>query len=195
MAQTPTTPAMVTSKATVILSLLLLGASIGTSSGSWRQYRSSRGFVVMYPGSWFHFGSSSDRLDIRSARGGAEGVIIKQGQASIGVFEPPDSAGPELDKIVHYYMRDEPVMSRREILRRSRRHGCEQLTEAIFKEPIIPAEGALAKVPVTVNTLLLCRIGDRVIATLQRNFEGDGRQDYYRQVAVRMAGGIELVSK
>jgi hypothetical protein len=78
-------------KRVVVALLMSLGCAAFAASDGWHLFRSSAGFSVLYPRTWVRNGVSTDRLQVRSSKGGAEGIGIKQGQAEITVMEAPES--------------------------------------------------------------------------------------------------------
>lgn len=89
------------SKRKIVLVLLMgLGSMAFAAPYGWHLFRSTAGFSVLYPGTWVRNGVSADRLQVRSSRGGAEGIGIKQGQAEITVMEAPESTQKTLAQVV-----------------------------------------------------------------------------------------------
>src|SRR5271168_1452678 len=121
--------------------LLALGGTAFASTDGWKLFDSPFGLSVSYPGNWFDIGASLDnligasvdRLYIRSAKDGAEGIGIKQGQADITVREADASSYQTLAQIIAYYTQDTTVLSRRNIPVEASGGGCE-LQEIISKE-------------------------------------------------------------
>jgi len=180
----------------VIASVLALGVAAFASATAWLQFESSTNFSVAYPGDWFRFGVSTDRLGIRSSRGGAEGVIIKRGQAMISVTEEEGASTETLAQVIEYYAKDTTVLSRRDISDRSHKQTCGNLEEVISRGPVIPAEDASVSVPNIVNTEFFCEAdGHKILTVILRNWEDDHRQKQYQQVALRMARSIRLTQR
>jgi hypothetical protein len=181
---------------TVVAALLLtfLGAALASTDG-WQRFSSSAGFSVLYPGTWVRNGVSKDRLQLRSSRGGAEGVGIKQGQAEITVMEAPESSKQTLAQVIAYYTEDTTVLSHKDFPGEAGPRGCSILKEVTSKEPAIPPEDSPIKVPNIINTDFFCEVDGRKIVALLRNWEGDAKQEEYQQIAVRMAQGIRLTKQ
>jgi hypothetical protein len=177
-------------KAVVVL-LLLLSITAFASTNGWHWFTSSNNFSVMYPASWFRISASADRLQLLSSKGGAEGVIIKHGQAEITVMEAQASLSKTLAQVIDDYTRGTSVLSRRDVPGKPNKHGCGNLKEVISKEQPIPSTDAAINVPYVVNTDFFCEAGGHKIVTLLRNWEGDKRQEEYQQIALRMARGIK----
>lgn len=178
-------------KAVVVL-LLTLGGAAFASTGGWQLFSSSTGFSVSYPGSWFKAGISKDRLQLRSSKGGAEGIGIKQGQAEITVIEAQASSSQTLAQVIAYYTQDTTVLSHRNVSTEAGKGGCSELQEITSKEPAVPPADSPISVPNIINTDFFCEVHGRKIATLLRNWEGDKRQEGYQQVALQMAKSIRL---
>ena len=147
----------------------------------------------MYPETWFKIGASSDRLDLRSSRGGAEGVGIKRGQAEIDVMEAPESSDKTLSQVIDYYLFGASVLSRKDIVTGVQRDGsCSDLKKVVSKEEVVPAEDIPIPVPYFINTHFFCEVHGHKIVTMLINWEGDGRQQQYQQVALRIAKSIHV---
>lgn len=159
----------------------------------WLEFRSSTGFTVDYPPNWFRDGISTEGLSILSAKHGAEAVIIRPGIADIVVIQPPDSIGPEITNVIRRYTRGVVLDSEWEVPVVPATGSCERLRGVTFRAPIIPPEDATGEVPVAVNTLLVCRVKQRVVVTIERHIAGDRKQAYYRDVATQMARSIKAL--
>ena len=175
------------SKLVVVVFFLL--SSTAFSSGSWKLFRSSDKFSIEYPSWWFPIGASGRQLQIRSSKGGAEGVIIKSGQALISVRQ--ESSPKTMAQVINLYTHEMTELSRKNISLQSDHRHC-SLTEIVAKEPVISPEDAAGSVPITVNTMFFCELQNRNIVLVLRNYEGDKRQSQYQQVALRMAKSISL---
>lgn len=176
---------------TVVATLLLAvgGAAVASTDG-WERFSSSTRFSVMYPKTWVRNGVSTDRLQLLSSEGGAEGVGIKQGQAELTVLEAPESSKQTLIQVIAYYTQDTMVLSHKDVPGKPGPHGCSILKEVISKEPAIPPADSPIKVPNIINTNFFCEADGRKIVTLLRNWEGDTKQEEYQQTALRMAKSI-----
>lgn len=179
-------------RAVVALLLTLWGGAFAETDG-WQRFNSSNRFSVRYPGSWFRAGISTDRLQLRSSKGGAEGVGIKQGQAEITVMEAQASSSQTLAQVIAYYTQDTTVLSHKNVPAEASKGGCSELEEITSKEPAVPPADSPIRVPNIINTDFFCEVAGRKIVTLLRNWEGDKRQEEYQQVALRMARDIQLV--
>ena len=177
----------------VVALFLTLGGAVFASTDGWERFSSSTGFSVWYPGSWFRVGISTDRLQLRSSKGGAEGVGIKQGQAEITVMEARASSTQALAQVIAYYTQDTTVLSRRDVSAEAGKGGCSDLEEITSKEPAVPPADSPISVPNIINTNFFCEVHGRKIVTLLRNWEGDKQQEEYQQTALRMAKGIKLL--
>jgi hypothetical protein len=174
----------------ITILLLTVCAGVFASTDKWQRFNSSSGFSVMYPSTWFRIGISTDRLQLLSSKGGAEGVIIKPGQAEITVVEARASSTKTLTQIADDYTQGAVVLSRRDIPPELTGHGCRNLQEVISKEqPVSPTDTPI-DVPYVVNTDLFCEAGGHKIVTLLRNWEGDQRQEEYQRIVLRMAKSI-----
>lgn len=181
-------------KAVVALLVTLCCAALAATDG-WRPFKSSTGFSVSYPETWVRNGVSTDRLQLRSSKGGAEGIGIKQGQAEITVMEAPESSKQTLAQVIAYYTQDTTVLSQKDVQGEAVPHSCSSLKEVTSKEPAIPPADSPINVPTIINTDFFCAVDGRKIVTLLRNWEGDKRQQEYQQVALRMAREIRMVHK
>jgi hypothetical protein len=180
-------------KKVVILLLLMLGGGVAVASASgWQRFSSSNHFSVLYPLAWVRNGVSTDRLQLRSSRGGAEGIGIKQDQAEITVMETPDSSRQTLAHVIAYYTQETTVVSRKDVPVEAAQSGCSELKEVTSKEPSIPPGDSPISVPTIINTDFFCEVQGRKIVVLLRNWEGDKQQGKYQQVALRMAKGIRV---
>jgi hypothetical protein len=94
---------MVSQKHKIVVALLLtLGGAVFASTDGSQRLNSSSGFAVLYPGSWFRIGVSTDRLQLLSSKRGAEGIVIKPGQAEItGGTSISDSNAGRSDRVLH----------------------------------------------------------------------------------------------
>lgn len=129
---------MMSKKKAVVTFLMALGCMAFAASDGWRLFRSSTGFSVSYLGTWVRNGASTDRLQVRSSKGGAEGVGIKQGQAEITVMEAPESSKQTLTHVIAYYTLDTTVLSQKDVSGEANPHGCTKLKEVISRESAIP---------------------------------------------------------
>ena len=178
-------------KAVVVLLLTLGGVAVASTDG-WQRFSSSSHFSVLYPGAWVRNGVSTDRLQLRSSEGGAEGVGIKPGQAEITVMEAQESSKQTLAQVIAIYTQDTTVLSRKDVPGEAASRGCSELKEITSKEPAVPPGDSPISVPTIINTDFFCEVQGRKIVTLLRNWEGDKRQAEYQQVALRMAKVIRL---
>lgn len=172
-------------------SLLAVAFTISASTVEWKQFRSSEGFSVSYPGTWFTIGSSPDRLQILSAQYGAEGVVIKQNEAEIVALEAPESA--TLAEVIAQYKTGATVLRQRSLpVVRGAESSCTDLRELIVKEPAVPREDSPISVPHLINTQFFCQARDHKIVIMLRNWQGDAKQLSYQKVALRMAKSIRV---
>lgn len=182
------------SKKKAVVTLMALGCTAFAASDGWRLFRSSAGFSVSYPGTWVRNGVSTDRLQVRNSKGGAEGVGIKQGQAEITVMKAPESSKQTLAHVIAYYTQDTTVLSQKDVPGKVGPHGCSNLKEVISRESAIPPGDSPISVPAIINTDFFCEVDRRKIVTLLRNWEGDKRQQEYQQVALRMTKEIRITA-
>ncbi len=180
---------------TVVALILLLAGAAFASTDRWQRFSSSNHFSVLYPAAWVRNGASTDRLQLRSSAGGAEGIGIKQGQAEITVMEAQESSKQTLAQVIVFYTQDTTVLSRKDVAGETASSGCSELKEVISKEPAVPPGDSTISVPTIINTDFFCEVQGRKIVTLLRNWEGDKRQQEYQQVALRMAKGIHVASQ
>lgn len=160
---------------------------------TWKSFTGNTGFSVRYPNSWVRKGISNDSLTILSSKGGAEGVIIKKGQAMISVGEASEHASSSLSRAIKYYTQDEDIISKRDIANDDIvDRGCDDLHEVISKEGIVPPQDVLGHVPYVVNTEFFCKANGHVYVTVLRNFEGDKKQAAYQQIALQVARSLRI---
>lgn len=191
-----TAPTLTMSKKKIVVALLMaLGSTAFAAPHSWRLFRSSIGFFVSYPGTWVRSGVSTDRLQIRNSKGGAEGVSIKPGQAEITVMDARESSKQTLAQVSAYYTQDAKVVSQKDVPGETVVNGCSNLKEIISKETAIPPRDSPISVPRVINTDLFCEVAGHKIVILLRNWEGDKRQREYQQVALQMARSIRMTSR
>lgn len=146
-------------------------AAFGSIDG-WQRFSNSARFSVLYPGTWVRNGVSTDRLQLLSSKGGAEGIGIKQGQAEITVMEAPESSKQTLAQVIAFYTQDTTVFSHKDVPREPGSHGCSNLKEVTSKEPAIPPADSSIKMPNIINTYFFCEADGRKIVALLRNWEG-----------------------
>jgi hypothetical protein len=181
---------MIVERQQVFIALLLALHGVAfASTDAWLRFSSSHHFSVAYPATWFRIGGSTDRLQILSSKGGAEGVIIRHGQAEIVVMEAYNSS-KTLPQIIDYYTQGVPVLSRRDVPNEPGKEGCGSLEEVISKEGAVPSADSPIRVPNIINTDFFCEVNGLKLVTLLRNWEGDERQAEYEDVALRMAKSI-----
>jgi hypothetical protein len=157
---------------------------------NWKSFKSTTGFSVKYPGSWFTKGASTDRLMILSSDGGAEAVVIKRGQAMISVKEE-EYTGSTLSQLIDHYTQDTDVLSRKNIRNeRAGTQGCRDLQQIVSREALVPPEDVPRSVPYMINTEYFCEIHGHKYVTVLRNFKGDKKQAMYQQVALRVAESL-----
>ena len=154
----------------------------------WKQFDSANGFSAMYPASWFRIGvSSENRLSILSSNGGAEGIVIKRGQAEIIAMQA-EPANATLSQIIDHYAQGGTVLSRKDIHNtHAVKRSCGDLKEVILKEEAVPREDVPVPVPHIVSTLFFCEVREHRFVTILRNWEGDERQEHYRRIALQVA--------
>lgn len=160
-------------------------------SVKWESFKSTTGFSVQYPESWYRKGISNDRLLILSSKGGAEAIIIKHGQAMISAMQAERHLGKSLSQIIRFYSQNVDIISRQKIRNRNAgKSGCSDLEEIVSKEGAVPPEDVPGTVSYIINTEFFCQINQRTYVTVLRNFQGDNSQAAYQQIALRMAESI-----
>lgn len=174
----------------IVLVVSLSFAQENTSENR-KLFKSTTGFTVSYPASWFRKGISTDRLMILSSKGGAEGLIIKRGQAVISVMEEREYLNASLSDVVDEYVKDTEVLSRTNIQNQNAEiRGCRELLEIVSKVPAVPPEDVPGPVPFFILTEYFCELNRHKYVTVLRNFEGDKKQAAYREVALRVAKSL-----
>ena len=182
------------SKEKVVVALLLVfGWAAFAASDGWNLFKSSTGFSISYPGTWVRSGASTDRLYIRSSKGGAEGIGIKHGQAEITAMEAPESSEQTLHQVIAYYTRDTTIISQQDVPEEKVPKNCSDLREVVSKEPAIPPGDSPISVPMIINTDFFCEVEGHKVVILLRNWEGDKRQQEYRHIALQMARGVRMI--
>ena len=179
----------------VVAFILTFGVLTFASEDVWQRFNSFSNFSVSYPGTWFRFGVSSDRLQLLSSKGGAGGIVINKGQAEIVVMEADGSPTKTLAQVNKSDMGDDVILSSRDVPPEPNKQGCSILKEVVSKEEAIPAADSPISVPFIINTDIFCAIHGHVITTLLRNWEGDNRQEDYQKVALRMAKSIRMTQR
>jgi hypothetical protein len=171
----------------VIITLFWSSATAFSYAPPWKLFSSDE-FTIQYPSAWYSTGAWAKKLQILSSKGGAEGIIIKKGQALINVEQV--ESPKQMSEVIDLYTHETTELSRSNIPFQSD-HRC-VLTEVVSKEPAIPPEDATGKVPYIINTEFFCALNNRNIVLVLRNWEGDKRQSQYQEVALRMAKSIRL---
>jgi len=180
---------------TLILGILI-SVSLAQESAAekWNRFKSSTGFTVEYPSTWFRKDVSKDELLILSSRGGAQAIIIRSGQGSISVSEEQKYLNSPMSQAIDYYLKDTEVLSRKTIHNENAgAPGCRGLEEIILKQPVTPPEDVPGPVPHEIDTLYFCEVNGRKYVTIQRNFEGDKKQAMYQKTALRVAQSLRAV--
>jgi hypothetical protein len=177
----------------IVIVALTVSVSIAqnTAPTTWKSFKSSTGFSVKYPDSWFPKGISKDRLTILSSRGGAEALIITGGQAVISVMEADGSEGSSLAQVIDHYSHDVHILSSHDIHNDNvGSQGCRELREIISTEAAVPPEDVPGPVPYIINTEYFCAVNEHIYVTALRNFDGDNKQAAYQRVALRVAESL-----
>ena len=175
--------------------LILVFPIQGNSEGTWKKFTSSTGFSVMYPGSWFRIGISTDRLAILSSEGGAEGIVIKRGQAEIIVTELQGPPGASLSELIRRDLKEEfAILFRRDLNSKTQNEaGCGLLKEVVSEQEAVAADvPARVHVPHIINTGFYCEIAGRKFSTLSKNWKGDERQRQYQRIALQVARSLRI---
>ena len=129
---------------------------------------------------------------IVSSKGGAEGIIIKRGQALISVTEDMTPANSTLSRVIDYYTQDTDILSRRSLRNdKAGLRGCRELTEVVSREAAVPQEDVPGPVPHIINTEYFCQVNAHKYVTVLRNFESDKKQPAYQEIASRVAQSIQ----
>jgi hypothetical protein len=175
--------------------LVILATASLPCTDTWQRFSSSSCFSVSYPATWFRIGASADRLQLLSSKDGAEGIVIKRGQAEITVVEGEGSPTKTLEEVIHYYTKGASILSRESIFTKRDDQGCRDLKEVMSKEEAVPPADSPISVPHVVNTNFFCELGSHKVVVLLRNWEGDDRQQEYQLVALQMAKSIRLMQR
>ncbi len=175
--------------------LVMLAATSLASMDTWQRFSSSSCFSVSYPATWFRIGVSADRLQLLNSKDGAEGIVIKRGQAEITVVEGEGSPTKTLEEVIHYYTKGASILASESIPADADDQGCRNLKEIISKEEPVPSADTPISVPHVVNTDFFCELGGHKVVVLLRNWEGDDRQREYQLVALQMAKSIRLMPR
>jgi len=167
--------------------LILLCISTSLQTG-WKRFASHTGFSVLYPATWLGTRVSENRLDILSSAGGAEGVVIRRGQAVIVVRELQGAATASLSDLIDVTTDDDSVLSRQELHGEAAHgQGCTTLTEVVSRVELGPGAH-------NIVTAFYCELHGRKFGTLLRNWEGDKRQEEYQRVALHVARSLRLIA-
>jgi hypothetical protein len=174
---------------TVVVIVVFSSLKSFSFTRSWKLFSSPDGFTVQYPSWWIPINDSPHQLGIRSSRGGAEGVIIKQGQAYINVGQV--NSPKSMAQVINNFEKESTELSRRNISADGAPGKC-PLIEIVSREPVIPPEDAAAPVPNVINTVYYCGINHHNIVLVLRDWEGDAKQSEYQALALRMAKSIRV---
>jgi len=179
----------------VLGALLLLPVMVGsaqtpTPPGNWKTFTSSTGFSVAYPGRWFPIGASEDRLQILSSNGGAEGVIIKRGQALISVLQVGSAQSGGMAAAIARETRGATVFSRRRVSVQPVLGAPQLIWEVISRSPAVPPQDILRKIPDEISTDYFVQSGTHIVDVTLVNWEGDGCQASYQDIAAKMGASI-----
>ena len=129
---------------------------------------------------------------ILSSRGGAEGVIIKRGQAVISVVQEGNTEST-LAQVIDRYTQETNIVSRRAIRNENAGgRGCRDLQEILSRENAVPTQDVPKPAPVIINTEYFCEVNKRKFVTVLRNFEGDKGQEMYQHIALRVAKSLRV---
>jgi len=178
-----------------LLATVFLAGTVAAlaSTSAWKEF-GTRDFFIIYPANWYRFEVTPDRLDLRSSKGGAEVVVIKDNQAYIFVGKERGSSAKTLAEVINYYNQEGKILSRRDIsVRPGSKQGCSDLKEFVVKDPAQPPEDLPkgAQVPYFIHTEFFCEMeGQKFVTLFLTNWEGDKQQAHYQQVALRMAESI-----
>jgi hypothetical protein len=168
-----------------------ISSVMGTSLSTWVSFHSDSGFTVQYPSSWFRKGISKRSLMIISSAGGAEGVIIKNGQGLISVVLRDNEL--TMLQLMDVYTRDAVVLARELVPRDgATKQECHELQKVVSKRGIVDQSAVPIPVPYVIDTDLFCEIGPRKFVIAVENFEGDPRQPIYQQTALRVAKSLHV---
>jgi hypothetical protein len=181
-----------------LIALLTLSCNAQeTVPAGWKQFRSDVGFVVSYPSTWFRIGTASkDRLQILTSEGGAEGIVIKRGQAELMVRELEGSRSRTLAQVIKRdTSENSSIQSRRDLWNRKvAKDECGSFTEVVSQEEAVPSKDVPVHVPPIINTDFYCEINGRKFSILAKNWEGDKRQQYYQHVALQVARTLRVTN-
>ena len=170
---------------------MLVGAAT-----AWPAFRSSEHFEVRYPTTWVRVGSdnglgeSTARLELRSSRGGAEGSVIRRGQAFLSVADATGEGAPDLAALVAARIRSHVVVRRDSIPGSAASGACPWFVEVDTRDPAAPPGTILGTVPDVNTAQFYCPIGTRRFVTFLSYYAGDPKQDVYRAVALRVARSL-----
>jgi hypothetical protein len=180
--------------ALVVLMLLQCRGQDAIRRPGWEEFKSSTGFRVAYPMAWFRIGASKDRLRILSSEGGAEGIVIKRGQAEIMVVELDGLPSATLSQLIDEDTREEAaILLRRDIHNGHAQKGsCINLKEVVSEQDAVPPNDVPTHVPYIINTDFYCEINGRKFSTLLKNWQGDKQQEQYRRAALEIAKSLRL---
>ena len=174
-----------------VLCTLILGAFLASADATgWHTFKSVLGFSVKYPPTWVKFGTSANQLDIRSSPGGAEGMVIKRGQAYISVVAAP--ASEPMSSLIRRYTGDGTVEMSTRV---SNVPGpCPRFTEIVVRDAAVLSADMPpgTTVPYFVHTIFFCEAPDSKAIVLLTNWEGDRRQRVYQGIALQIARTIRF---
>lgn len=176
---------------TVIIFVFSLSAV--SSSSALKRFDSPAKFSVRYPAPWFRIGTLGERLSLLSSEGGAEGIVIKPGQAEIVVTAAQVPPAATLTEVIEHYSEGASILSRIDIRNAGAgKQGCSELKEVVSEEHAVPPTDTPIPSPYIINTDLFCEAGGHNFVTLLRNWKGDKRQGQYQRVALNIMRSLRV---
>ncbi len=178
----------------ICIVLVIAFSALASNAEKWERFISPGHFTVKYPSGWSRISASADRLQLRSAQSGSEGVIIKRGQALVMVIDEHDPSAQTLAQAIKEYNDNASIISTRGEIVKTNAPNCANFKEVVSREPLVPAQDASRPVPYMVNTELFCETEGHRFIVILRNFEGDSRQQKYQQIIETMIKSIRALS-
>lgn len=173
-----------------LVALFLMGGAYAVAiDGHWKVYAITESLTLRYPATWWPVSIDRGRIDIRSSKGGAEGVGIRRGQAEIIVSAQAVDPTATLDQAIERNIHGNKILSERDIKIGDSRidKGCPRLREVTSIDEIGPDT-------FIVNTGIFCDLDNKRIVVLLRTWENDERLREYQHVAEKISRSIEKIS-
>ncbi len=153
----------------LMVTFVVVAACAGLSyhtQNDWKLFRSSTGFSILYPSSWFRQNLANDKLEILSTKGYWTAVVIARGEAEIWVQKEIHYPERNISQLISYYGQGARCVYRKTFTGAAKGK-CNQLREAIWrKTPVSPDEvppSNHANLIDVVSSGFFCRANTRTV--------------------------------